>query len=833
MRTRLAIAVLVAFIAFCGLAASTFGWYGYRIFTELTPGSWRAPTEILDKDNKTIASLYGREWRVAEPVILSDLPDFVPNAFLAAEDTRFRSHLGIDPIGIGRAAVSNVAAGGVTEGGSTITQQLAKTRFLSNKRTLSRKFVEAGLALMIEFRLSKDEILEAYLNEVYLGHRDGREVRGLGEAARVYFGKSPAKLTAAQAALIAGMIRAPNRDNPDERSRIAKERRDAVLGVMLHKKWIDKDQHDRAKAADAEFDPGSRRPRPHPYLLAAIRQEFVDRIGERQLATGGLRIYTAVDRQMQTVAERSVRSGTQRLRRAHGFLQRKKPLQAALLSIDPRTGGIRALVGGSDFSRSQFDRTRRMRRQPGSAAKPFTYAAAIESRRLTPSSIVQDEPFQIQLARNRTWDPRNYDGQFRGPVTVREAFEKSLNVPAVRVANDVGVDRVQEVWHSAGLSGDLSNTPAIALGVDDVTMRDLVAAYSMFPNLGVRVEPHLIERVEKGEDDEMYTYEVQRAEGIDPAVAYVMHALMRGVVIRGTAAGLNQYGLGYVAGKTGTTSNYRDAWFIGYVPDLLTAVWVGFDDGSPLRMSSGEAAVPIFGSFMSKVPHQTADIGAPEGVSIVEIEAATGLVWQPGCGPSVIEAFLAGTEPRQQCGGFYDGMQNLSIYMEPPVLSDELAAQMAAYDSLYRVQPIDDPDLADMSQLDTTTLMDDDTVIVDEPRVDTATVRKPVPPPVVRPPIIEPPVRVDTVQDSVTERDSTALRAQQLPDSFVFGTENPHREPADFLLLRKVELRLERAHVLEKEPFVDSADGIGSKRNLLNGVPLNLRAISLRMTAAP
>ena len=790
MRTRLAIAVLVAFIAFCGLAGGMFGWYGYRIFTELTPGSWRAPTEILDRNGKTIASLYGSEWRVAEPVTLSDLPDFVPNAFLAAEDTRFRSHLGIDPVGIGRAAVTNVAAGGVTEGGSTITQQLAKTRFLSNKRTLSRKFVEAGLALLIELRLSKDEILEAYLNEVYLGHRDGREVRGLGEAARLYFGKSPAKLTVAEAALIAGMIRAPNRDNPDERSRVAKQRRDAVLGVMLQKKWIDKDQHDRAVAADAEFRPGSRRLRPHPYLLAAIRQEFIDRIGERQLATGGLRIHTAVDRQMQTVAEQSVRAGTQRLRRAHGFLQRKKPLQAALLSIEPGTGGIRALVGGSNFSRSQFDRTRRMKRQPGSAAKPFTYAAAIESRRVTPASIVQDEPFQIQLARNRTWDPRNYDGQFRGPVTVREAFEKSLNVPAVRVAKDVGVDRVQEVWHQAGITGDLSNTPAIALGVDDITMRDLIAAYSMFPNLGVRTEPHLIESVEKGEDDEIYKYEVQRVEGIDPAVAYVLHAMMRGVVIRGTAAGLNQYGLDYVAGKTGTTSNYRDAWFIGYVPDLLTAVWVGFDDGTPLRMSSGEAAVPIFGSFMSKVPHDRSDIGAPQGVSIVEVEAATGLVWQPGCGPSVIEAFLSGTEPRQPCGGYYDGMQNLSIYVEPPMLSDEMAAQMSAYDSLYRVQPVDDPDLADMSQVDTVTEVEDDTVIVDEPRVDTATVRKPVPPPPVKPPVIEPPVR-DTIRDSVTVGDST-LRANNrsagyLPLSSHPGTDSaplspamtPHKESRD------------------------------------------------------
>ena len=748
MRTRLAIGVLVLFLAFTGIAASVFGWYGYRVFTEMTPGSWRSPTEILDRNGRTIVALYGSEWRVAEPVVLGSLPTYVPNAFLAAEDSRFRSHIGIDPIGIGRAAVSNVVAGGVTEGGSTITQQLAKTRFLSNKRTMSRKFVEAGLALLIELKLSKDEILEAYLNEVYLGHRDGREVRGLGEASRVYFGKDPSKLTVAEAALIAGMIRAPNRDNPDERARIAKSRRDAVLGVMLQKKWIDQSAHDKAVAAVADFSPGARRLRPHPYLLAAIRQEFVEHVGQRQLAAGGLKIHTAVDAQMQVAAERAVRSSTANLRKAHGFLRRKKPLQAALLSVEPGTGGIRALVGGSDFTRSQYDRTRLMKRQPGSAAKPFTYAVAIESRRITPSSVVQDEPFQLQLASNRTWSPKNYDGQFRGPVTVREAFEKSLNVPAVRVATDVGVDRVRDMWHNAGIQGDLSETPAIALGVDDVSMRELVSAYSMFPNLGARTQPHVIESIEDAGGDEIYKYEVQRTESLDPAVAYVMHALMRGVVIRGTAAGLNQYGLGYVAGKTGTTSNYRDAWFVGYTPDLLTAVWVGFDDGTPLRMSSGEAAVPLWGAYMSKVPHSQQDIAAPQGVSVVEIEAVTGRVWQPGCGPSVTEAFLSGTEPRDPCGGVYDGMGALSIYMEPGLYNDSIQAY--PYDANTKVETVTDPDLADMPDLDTTEVSIDTADVEPPPQVKPPEVKPPeVKPPVVAPPAPPSPPPQDTTVDSV------------------------------------------------------------------------------------
>ncbi|MEO5511910.1 MAG: PBP1A family penicillin-binding protein, partial [Longimicrobiales bacterium] len=674
------------------------------------------------------------EWRLAEPVVLADLPPYVPNAFLAAEDSRFRSHLGIDPIGVGRAVVTNVAAGGVAEGGSTITQQLAKTRFLSNKRTFSRKMIEAGLAVIIELRLSKDEILEAYLNEVYLGHRDGREVRGLGEGARVYYGTTPQKLTPAQAALIAGMIRAPNRDNPDERLRIAKERRDAVLGVMLQKKWIDQSERDKAVSATAEFDPGTRRSRPYPYLLAAIRQEFIDNVGERKLNAGGLRIQTSVDMQMQIAAEAAVRSGTQRLRRSHGWLQRKKPLQGALLSVDPGTGGIRALVGGSDFSRSQFDRTRKMKRQPGSAAKPFTYAAAIASRAVTSSTIIEDAPLRVQLASNKSWAPRNYDGQFHGRVTVREAFEKSFNVPAVKVATQVGVDRVRGMLNSAGITGELSQTAAIALGVDDVTMRELVAAYTTFPNLGVRTDPHLIERVNTRQGGELYAYEVQRSDVMDPAVAYVVHSLMRGVVMRGTAASLNQSGLGYVAGKTGTTSNYRDAWFVGYTPDLLTAVWVGFDDGTPLRMSSGEAAVPLWAAYMTKVPHSHGDLQPPAGVNVVEVDAATGRLWQQQCGPNITEVFLSGTEPREPCGGGFDYGQILAGYQEPAMIMDTMMMDMPT-DGTRAMQIVNDPDAVNVSEADTP-IQEQDSIpayVPPAPRVQD-TLSRPIRPPVQVPP---------------------------------------------------------------------------------------------------
>jgi membrane carboxypeptidase/penicillin-binding protein len=502
---------------------------------------------------------------------------------------------------------------------------------------------------------------------------------------------------------------------------------------MLQKKWIDQSEHDKAVAASAEFDPGTRRTRPYPYLLAAIRQEFIDNVGERKLNAGGLKIQTSVDMQMQIAAEAAVRAGTQRLRRSHGWLQRKKPLQSALLSVDPGTGGIRALVGGSDFSRSQFDRTRKMKRQPGSAAKPFTYAAAIDSRTVTPSSIIEDTPVRIQLASNRSWAPKNYDGQFRGQVTVREAFEKSLNVPAVKVASQVGVDRVRGMLNNAGITGDLSETPAIALGVDEVTMRELVAAYTTFPNLGTRTDPYLIERVDTRQGGEVYAHEVKRSDVMDPAVAYVVHSLMRGVVMRGTAASLNQSGLGSVAGKTGTTSNYRDAWFVGYTPDLLTAVWVGFDDGTPLRMSSGEAAVPLWAAYMTKVPHSNGELQPPGGVSVVEVDVATGRLWQPQCGPNITEVFLSGTEPREPCGGGFDYGQILAGYQEPAMIMDSAMMDMPI-DGAHEMQVVNDPDAVDISPEDT--LVQEDSIptyVPPAPRVQD-TLSRPIQPPVQIPP---------------------------------------------------------------------------------------------------
>jgi penicillin-binding protein 1B len=692
VRTRVAVVVLVGLLVVAALSTVVFGWYGFRVLTELRPGSWRTPTEIVDHNGKTFLSLYGSEWRLTQPVVLSELPDHVTNAFLAAEDVRFRSHFGVDPLGIGRAALSNVRAGGVAQGGSTITQQLAKTHFLTAERTFTRKGIEAVLAVLIELRLSKDDILEAYLNDVYLGHRDGRSILGLDEAARAYFNKAPKDLNAAEAALLAGMIRAPNRDNPNERAEVAKDRRDAVLGVMLNRGWITKTEHDGAVGRRVRFRPGTLQRAPHPYLIAALRAEIADELGARRLRGAPMKIYTAIDSDMQTAAEAAVRGGIARLRGRYSWLRRKEPLQAAILSVDPATGGIRALVGGSDFRKSQFDRTRRMRRQPGSAFKPFTYAAAIAEKEITAATVVEDKPVEIQLARNDIWRPQNYDQRFRGRVTVREAFEKSLNAPAVRIADDVGVKRVANILDDAGIEGDLSDTPALALGVDDVSMRELVGAYTIFPNLGTRTEPHLIEKIETASGRRVYGFKQRKNEIIDPEVAYVVHSLMRGVVQRGTASDLSHLGLGHIAGKTGTTNDYRDAWFVGYAPDLLTAAWVGFDDGKPLRISSAEAALPIWAAFMARADHQHSEILPPDGVNIVAIEPASGLRWRSGCGARFEEAFIEGTEPEGECRGSVERPPIMIAFEEPPVISPEQSQEWSAeIPGMGEVQIVIDP----------------------------------------------------------------------------------------------------------------------------------------------
>jgi penicillin-binding protein 1B len=642
----------IYFVGFEALAVYLFVM-NRRLTHELVNHSWRQPTTIVSTAAaRPVAVLYGVDWRITPPISAKSLPDYVSNAFLAAEDVRFRRHPGIDPIGIARAFFSNLRAREITQGGSTIDQQIIKTRFLSQERTWRRKFVEVVLALVLDARMSKDEILDIYLNDVYLGHNGGKPVLGLDEASRLYLNKLPRDLRVDEAAMLASIVRAPNRDNPWKRPDIVRARRDAILAVMQKRGWITDDQYRDAKSHEVRFVQGSIPLTPYPFYLRALRSDLVKEIGVRQVIEGGLTVTCEMDPVAQRAAERLARRSPAQLEDRYGWIRaeaRKEPLQVAIFSVDPRSGGIRTLVGGTDYDASPFDRTSSMRRQPGSSFKTFAYLAAIASKRATPSTLLLDSPVTIAVSSDETWTPHNYDERYRGRVTLREAFEKSLNVPTVRLTQQIGIARVVDTAENFGFDEKFAKIPALPLGVTEVSMRELTAAYTPFPNLGTRVEPFLLGKVRNRDGKTLYEHNLEAKRVVDAASAYVMHTLLRGVVQRGTASRLRRWGLTYVAGKTGTTNDYRDAWFVGYTPDMVTTVWVGFDHGAPLRLSSAEAAIPIWAGFMSAIPHLHSEPAPPPGVTFREIDPDSGMLWRDGCPGPWREVFLDGTAPTHYC----------------------------------------------------------------------------------------------------------------------------------------------------------------------------------------
>jgi len=647
-----AVLALIVFAAFEVVAVYIFV-LNRRLTSELVRHTWRQPTVIRSAaSSANVATLYGVDWRITPPVSIASLPDYVPNAFLAAEDVRFHHHVGIDPIGMARALIADLRARGITQGGSTIDQQIVKARFLSQERTWRRKFVEIVLAVLLDGRMKKSEILEIYLNDIYLGHSAGKPVLGVDEASRLYLDKLPSQLRVDEAAMLASIVRAPNRDNPWKRPDLVRARRDAILATMQKHGWITEDQYRDATGHDVRFVKGSIPQAPFPFYLRALRSEIVRDIGVRPVIEGGLTIVCEMDPAAQAAAERAARRFPAQLESRYSWIRaeaRNEPLEAAILSVDPRSGGIRALVGGTDYDISPFDRTSSMRRQPGSAFKTFAYLAAIASKRATPATLLLDSPVSIAVKGDETWQPHNYDERYRGRVTLREAFEKSLNVPTVRLTQQIGLGRVVDTAKDFGFDEKFARIPALPLGVTEVTVRELTAAYTAFPNLGTRVEPYLLTAIRTHRGKMLYEHEPELKEVAKPDAVYIVHTLLRGVVQRGTASRLKRWGLGYVAGKTGTTNDYRDAWFVGYTPDMVTTVWVGFDHGAPLRLSSGEAAIPMWAAYMSAIPHMHTEPAAPSGVTFRDIDPDSGMLWRDGCPGPWHEAFLQGTAPTHYC----------------------------------------------------------------------------------------------------------------------------------------------------------------------------------------
>jgi 1A family penicillin-binding protein len=585
---------------------------------------------------------------------LDAFPRHVVSAVLAAEDARFATHPGIDPLGLLRAAWVNLRGGGVRQGGSTITQQLAKNLFLSPRRTFLRKLNEALLALILEARMTKEQILEAYLNTVYLGRSDSIGIYGVAQGARAFFAKEPRDLTIAEAATIAGLIHAPNLDSPLRHPDRARTRRDQILALMAENSWISGWELEAARHEPLRLDERSNQPLEAPFFVDEVLRR-VARMGYDTSAVRGLAVYTTLDLEVQHAAERALSGGLDRLERSYRRLTKPAdPLEGAIVALECRTGYVRGLAGGRDFGRSQFNRVSRSKRQPGSAFKPFVYLAAIDDvdAVITPATVLRDEPIHIRAGRH-DWSPENYDGRYLGEVTVREAIEDSRNVPTVELAQRVGLSRITDLAESAGL-GDIPPLPAIALGSAEVSLIDLVGAYTVFPALGTVVRPALIRGVVASDGTVLYRDRIRAKRVATAAASYVTSHLLEGVVEEGTGEAVRRLGITRaVAGKTGTTNDAKDAWFVGYSPDLIAGVWVGFDDGSPVGLTGAKAALPVWVAFMHEVlptlPDRPFEI--PGGVVFRDVDRHTGLLADWACPESVREAFLAGTEPVTTCGG--------------------------------------------------------------------------------------------------------------------------------------------------------------------------------------
>ncbi|MBD2230887.1 transglycosylase domain-containing protein [Phormidium tenue] len=566
-----------------GLAISFRNLPDVRVLRNYVPSE---TSYIYDINGTLLHSLHDEANR--EVIDLDEMSPHLKRAVLAVEDSYFYSHNGINPSSVGRALLANAQAGSTVEGGSTVTMQLVKNLFLTPERAVSRKVAEAVLALRLEQIFSKDEILEMYLNQVYWGHNN----YGVETAAQSYFNKSARDLTLPEAAVMAGLIQAPESYSPFQNYEATKERQAVVLNRMRQLGWITPE--DEVAARDAPLLVGevkSFRTSISPYVTEAAVQELKQRFGNEAVVKGGMRVQTTVDLNMQRMAEATVQRHNARISHIAD--------QMALVSIDPRTHFVKAMVGGVDYQTSQFNRAIQAYRQPGSAFKPFVYYVAFATGRYTPASSIADTPVSYPDG-YRYYSPKNYDSSFMGNIPIRTALETSRNVPAVKLGQAVGVNQIIELCRTLGIDSPMQPVTSLPLGAVDLTPMEMAGAYATFASNGWHSEPTFIVQVSDSSGNVLLDNTPQPQLVLDPWAAASLTDVLQGVIARGTGKAA-QIGRP-AAGKTGTTDSQRDVWFVGYVPQLSTAVWIGNDDYSPMRSGTtgGTYAAPVWRDFMQQ-----------------------------------------------------------------------------------------------------------------------------------------------------------------------------------------------------------------------------------------
>jgi penicillin-binding protein 1B len=641
---------------------------------------FRVPDRVerLERDGKSservtfeapvLTAIINGEREKRRPVALSAIPPRMVQAVLAIEDRRFYAHPGVDPIGIVGAFFSYATGRrAYMAGGSTITQQLVRNVFLpkfegmtlrlARARSAKRKMLEMIVSLVLTRRASKDDILELYLNDIPLGQRGSFSIAGVAEAARLFFGKDVSNVSLAEAATIAGVIQSPSALSPFNNPARCKERRNVVLQAMVEEGYVTPEVAKRTAEEPLGIDQRALEAEA-PYFVDFVGQTLAeDYPGLTTVTNEAVDVYTTLDLHLQRLAQDAVRAGLLHVDELLARRKRRGKAEAALIAVDPRTGEILAFVGGRSYNQSQYNRAIVSRRQPGSVFKPFVYLAAFERAReegrsdITAATIVDDEPETFEFD-DQVWTPENYEKEYDGPITYRRALAHSRNLATIHVAQAAGYDHVARFWKRLGVGNPPKAYPSIALGVFEATPYEIATAYTLFPNQGtIRPLKHIL-AITSGGKDAYKRPTPQPRQVAQAGTTYLVTDMMRAVLNEGTAAGAR--GAGFTldaAGKTGTTNDLRDAWFAGFTPELLTVVWVGFDDNQPVGLSGAQAALPIWTQFMMRAltGHASMPFEIPDGMAFADIDAETGKLASPGCPHVIHQPFIAGTSPTEFC----------------------------------------------------------------------------------------------------------------------------------------------------------------------------------------
>ena len=642
--------IILSFFILTGAAAGIFFAYVQEVPEVADLKNYRPSlsTAVYDINNNQISQFYSEKRTI---VMLADIPVNLQNAVMAKEDPRFHQHNGFDVKGILRAAVNNTLHGKVVEGGSTITQQLATSIFLSRERRFTRKIKELILSLQIEKYYTKQEILELYFNQIYLGNG----AYGVEAAARSYFGKHANELNLEECAMLAALPQAPSRYDPYKNYDLAKEKRDIVIQKMAQRGYISDEQKEAAIAAPIALSRVE--VQNAPYFVEYIRQQLEAKYGSSTIYKSGLRVYTTLDLEMQETAQLVFNDHMKKLQakveKIKGMpLDADSPLQGALIAMDPHTGHIKALIGGVDFGKSEFNRAVQAKRQTGSAFKPIVYSAAIDSGYRV-SDIIMDSPIVYKNEDGTDWKPENFSGKFTGPMIILNGLTYSKNVVTVRLLEKLGTATAARYARKLGITSPLSKDLTLGLGSSSLSLLEMVNAFTPFANSGIRPDPISILSVKDSNSKTLEQNNPALTQSVTPSTAYIVTFMLENVINKGTAKIIRNLGFqGACAGKTGTTNDFTDAWFIGYTPELVVGIWVGFDAKNSMgkNMTGGSVCAPMWTDFMLKVFGSSRnEFPVPDKLVFKNICIRSGRLAVKKCSETVDAPFVEGTEPAQDC----------------------------------------------------------------------------------------------------------------------------------------------------------------------------------------